>query len=174
MRSRRQPTRVEPVTSADGGAGDGVALAEDDDANRGVLGLRRAYQPESSRRDSEGLDMAKPLAPKHGGVYLPGIREQLRDDYQREVLRGDPRLFPDLTPDLTSEQRRRANAASPAIRQAEHTLARIDAGEDIEDGRPSARYWPELADVPWYSDPTVRRVIVAADDTVRPIYDLVC
>jgi hypothetical protein len=113
--------------------------------------------------------MAKHLAPKHGGVYLPGIRDEIRAHYEREVLRGDPRLMPDLTPDLTSAQRRQANAASPAIRQAERTLARIDCGEDIDCGRPSARDWPELADVPWYSDPTVRRVVVSADDTVRPI-----
>lgn len=87
------------------------------------------------------------------------------------MLRGDPRLLPDLAPDLTSEQRRQANASSPAIRQAQRTLARIDAGEDIEGGRPSARYWPELAEVPWYNDPTVRLVTVAADDTVRPVYE---
>jgi len=37
--------------------------------------------------------------------------------------------------------------------------------------RPSARYWPELVDVPWYADPTVRRVVMSPDDTVRPIYD---
>lgn len=116
--------------------------------------------------------MAKQLKPKHGGVYLPGIRDDLRAHYQREVLRGDPRLTPDLAPDLTSEQRRQANAASPAIRQAERTVARLDAGEDIETGRPSAHHWPELADVPWYADPTVRRVIVSADDTVRPIYEM--
>jgi hypothetical protein len=115
--------------------------------------------------------VAKHLAPKHGGVYLPGIRDEIRAGYESEVLRGDPRLMPDLTPDMSTEQRRQANAASPAIRQAERTLARIDCDEDIDCGRPSARYWPEVADVPWYSDPTVRRVVVFADDTVRPIYE---
>jgi hypothetical protein len=50
-------------------------------------------------------------------------------------------------------------------------LARIDAGEDIETGRPSAHRWPELADVPWYADPSVRLVVVSDDDTARPIYD---
>jgi hypothetical protein len=115
--------------------------------------------------------MARQLTPKRGGTYLPGIRDEIRARYESEVLRGDPRLLADLAPDLTSEQRRQANAASPAIRQAQRTLDRIDAGEDIEDGRPSAREWPELADVPWYSDPTVRRVVVSADDTLRPIYD---
>lgn len=115
--------------------------------------------------------MAKPLAPKHGGTHLPGIRDEIRARYESEVLRGDPRLLADLALDLTSEQRRQANAASPAIRQAERMLDRIDAGQDIEDGRPSAREWPELVEVPWYSSPSVRRVVVAADDTVRPIYD---
>jgi hypothetical protein len=115
--------------------------------------------------------MAKPLTPKHGGVYLFGYRDELRARYESEVLRGDPRLLADLAPDLTSEQRRQANAASPAIRQAQRTLDRIDAGEDIEDSRPNARHWPELAEVPWYSDPSVRRVTVSADDTVRPVYD---
>ena len=115
--------------------------------------------------------MAKPLAPKHGGIYLPGVRDELRARWHSEVLRGDPRLLADFAPDMTSEKRRRANAASPVIRQAEHTLARIDAGEDIETGRPSAHDWPELAAASWYADPSVRRVVVSADDTVRPIYD---
>ena len=115
--------------------------------------------------------MAKLLAPKHGGVYLPGIRDALRAEYEREVLRGDPRLLADFAPDMTSEERRQANAASPVVRQAERTLARIDAGEDIETGRPSAHDWPELAAASWYADPSVRRVVVSADDTVRPIYD---
>lgn len=115
--------------------------------------------------------MARQLTPKHGGVYLPGIRDELRARYESEVLRGDPRLMPDLAPDMSTEQRRQANAASPAIRQAQRTLDRIDCGEDIETGRPSAREWPELADVPWYSDPTVRRVIVSANDVVRPVWD---
>ncbi|MGO9031036.1 hypothetical protein [Mycobacterium sp.] len=115
--------------------------------------------------------MAKLLKPKHGGVYLPGIRDEIRAWYEREVLRGDPRALPDFTPDLTSEQRRQANATSPVIRQARRMVDRIDAGEDIETGRPSARDWPELAGVSWYSDPTVRRVVVSADDTVRPIHD---
>jgi len=114
--------------------------------------------------------MAKLLTPKHGGVYLPGVRDELRARYQRQAA-SDPPLMADLTPGMSSEQRRRANAASPAVRQAERTLARIDAGEDIEDMRPSARYWPELVDVPWYADPTVRRVVMSTDDTVRPIYD---
>jgi hypothetical protein len=113
--------------------------------------------------------MAKQLTPKHGGVYLPGLRDEVHAWYEREVLRGDPRLLADFAPELTSEQRRQANAASPVVRHAERTLARIDAGEDIETGRPSARYWPELLDVTWYADPSVRRVVVSADDTVRPI-----
>ena len=111
--------------------------------------------------------MAKLLAPKRGGVYLAGIRDELRARYQRQAV--DPRLLPDFTPDMSSDERRQANAASPVVRQAERTLARIDAGEDIEDGRPSAHYWPELAAAPWYADPSVRRVVVSADDTVRPI-----
>lgn len=115
--------------------------------------------------------MAKQLQPKYGGVYVLGIRDELRARYKHEVLRGDPRLMPDLTPDMSTEQRRQANAATPAIRQAQRTLDRIDAGEDIEDSRPNARHWPELAEVPWYSDPSVRRVTVSADDTVRPVYD---
>jgi hypothetical protein len=86
------------------------------------------------------------------------------------VFRGDPRLLADFAPHLTPEQRR-ADAASPVIRQAERELARIDAGEDIETGRPSAHDWPELAAASWYVDPSVRRVVVSADDTVRPIYD---
>ena len=112
--------------------------------------------------------MAKLLTPKHGGVYLPGIREEIRASHQREVLRGDPRVMPAFTEDWTSEERRQANAASPVIRHAERMLARIDAGEDIGTGKPTAHHWPELADVPWYADPTVRCVVVAADDTVRP------
>jgi hypothetical protein len=115
--------------------------------------------------------MAKLLTPKHGGVYLPGIRDEIRQWHEREVLRGDPRLLADFAPDMTSEERRRANAASPVVRQAERTLARIDAGEDIETARPSARDWPELTAASWYADPSVRRVVVSADDTVRPIYD---
>lgn len=115
--------------------------------------------------------MAKRLAPKHGGVFVDGIRDALRSDCQREILRGDPRLMPDLTPDMSTEQRRQANANSHAIRQAERTLARLDAVEDITIGRPSARWWPELADASWYADPSVRRIVVSADDTVRPVYE---
>jgi hypothetical protein len=115
--------------------------------------------------------MAKHLAPKHGGVYLPGFRDELRAGYESEVLRGDPRVLPGFTEDWTSEERRQANAASPVIRQAECTLARIDAGEDIEARKPTAHRWPELTAAPWYADPSVRRVVVPADDTVRPIYD---
>jgi hypothetical protein len=115
--------------------------------------------------------MAKRLAPPDGGVYVPGIRNEIRAGYEREVLRGDPRALPALTEDWTSEERRQANATSPVIRQAERMLARIDAGEDIETGKPTAHHWPELAGVPWYAEPTVRGVIVSADDTVRPIYD---
>jgi hypothetical protein len=77
---------------------------------------------------------------------------------------------PDLGPGYWLDAGR-AGAASPVVRQAERTLARIDAGEDIETRRPSAHRWPELAEVSWYADPTVRRVIVSADDTVRPIFD---
>ncbi len=115
--------------------------------------------------------MAKLLTPQHGGVHLPGIREELRSRWHGEVLRGDPRLLADFAPDMTSEERRQANAASPVVRQAERMVDRIDAGEDIETGRPSARDWPELAGVSWSADPSVRRVVVSADDTVRPIYD---
>ena len=115
--------------------------------------------------------MAKLLTPKHGGVYLPGIRAELRARYEHEVSRGDPRLMPDLTPAMSSDERRQANAASPVIRQAERMLARIDVGEDIETGRPTAHHWPELAAASWYADPSVRRVVVSADDIVRPIYD---
>jgi hypothetical protein len=115
--------------------------------------------------------MAKHLAPKGGGVYVPGLRDEIRAGYEREVLRGDPRLMPDLTPDMTSEERRRANAASPATRQAERMLARLDAGEPIRCRRPSAHHWPELAAAPWYADPSVRRVVVSADDAVRPVFE---
>jgi hypothetical protein len=115
--------------------------------------------------------MAKRLVRPDGGVYLPGIRDELRRQEERLVFRGDARLLADFAPHLTPEQRRQANAASPAVRQAARTLARLDAGEDIETGRPNARRWPELAAAQWYSDPTVRRVVVAADDTVRPIFD---
>ena len=114
--------------------------------------------------------MAKRLTPKHGGVFVDGIRDALRADYQSEILRGDPRLMPDITPDMSTEQRRQANAASPAIRQAERMIERIDAEEDIDTARPTAHRWPELADVPWYADSSVRLVRVSADDTVRPIY----
>ena len=116
--------------------------------------------------------MAKLFTPKDGGVYLPGIREEIRASHQREVLRGDPRVMPAFTEDWTSEERRQANAASPVIRQAERMLARMDAGEDIETRRPSAHHWPELAEVSWYADPTVRRVIVSANDVVRPVYSM--
>ena len=34
--------------------------------------------------------MAKPLAPKHGGVYLPGFRDELRSHYAELVRNGDP------------------------------------------------------------------------------------
>jgi hypothetical protein len=115
--------------------------------------------------------MAKLLTPQHGGVYLPGIREELRSRWHGEVLRGDPRLLADFAPGMTSEECRQANAASPVVRQAERMVDRIDAGEDIETGRPSARDWPELAGVSWSADPSVRRVVVSAYDTVRPIYD---
>lgn len=62
-------------------------------------------------------------------------------------------MLPAFTEDWTSEERRQTNAASPVIRQAERTLARIDAGEDIETRRPSAHHWPELSEVSWYADP---------------------
>ena len=91
---------------------------------------------------------------------------------QDSELRGDPRLLADFAPDMTSEEHRQANAASPVIRQAERMLARMDAGEDIETRRPSAHHWPELAEVSWYADPTVRRVIVSANDVVRPVYSM--
>jgi hypothetical protein len=114
--------------------------------------------------------MAKLLTPKGGGVYLPGFRDQIRAGYEREVLRGDPRVLPGFTEDWTSEERRQANAASPVIRQAERTLARIDAGEDIATRKPTAHHWPELTAASWYADTSVRRVVVSADDTVRPIF----
>ena len=113
--------------------------------------------------------MAKRLVRPDGGVYLPGIRDEIRRWHEREVFRGDPRLLADFAPDMTPEQRHRANAASPVVRQAERMIARIDAGEDIETGKPTAHHWPELAAAPWYADPSVRRVVVSADDTVRPI-----
>jgi hypothetical protein len=115
--------------------------------------------------------VAKPLTPKPGGVYLQGYRDEMRAGYESEVLRGDPRLHPAFTEDWTSEERRQANEASPVVRQAEHMLQRLDAGEDIETRKPSAHHWPELGDVPWYSSPSVRRVVVSADDTVRPIFE---
>ena len=115
--------------------------------------------------------MAKRLVRPDGGVYLAGWRDEERRHYEREVFRGDPRLLADFAPGLTPEQRRRANAASPVVRQAQRMLDRIDAGEDIETGKPTAHRWPELAEVSWYADPSVRRVVVSADDTVRPIYE---
>lgn len=115
--------------------------------------------------------MAKHLARKHGGVYLPGIRDELRAACEREVLDGDPRCHVAFTEDWTTADRRRVSAASPAVRQARRLLERLDGGEDIECGRPVARTWPELADAPWWRDVTVRRVVVAADDTVRPIHE---
>jgi hypothetical protein len=111
--------------------------------------------------------MAKHLAPKHGGVYLPGIRDQLRERYAELVRNGDPRAYPEYT-HWSSEERRRANANSPVVLHAQRMVEALDAGEDIETGRPSAHHWPELAGVPWYADPSVRRVIVGANDTIRP------
>jgi hypothetical protein len=88
-------------------------------------------------------------------VYLPGFRDALRADAEREVLRGDPRVLPAFTEDWSSDQRRAANAVSPVVRQAQRMIERLDAGEDVTVRRPSVRDWPELA---------------AADDTVRPVY----
>ena len=79
--------------------------------------------------------------------------------------------MPAFTEDWTSEERRQANATSPVIRQAQRMLDRIDAGEDIETRKPTAHHWPELTAAPWYADPSVRRVVVSIDDTVRPICD---
>jgi hypothetical protein len=115
--------------------------------------------------------MARRLAPKDGGVFLDGYREQLRAEYEREVLRGDPRLMPDITADWSSDERRRTNAASPAIQHAQRMIERLDAGEEITTGRPGSGNWPELASVPWYADYSVRLVRVSADDTVRPVYE---
>jgi hypothetical protein len=58
--------------------------------------------------------MAKHLAPPGGGVYLPGIREAIRAGYEREVLRGDPRVLPAFTEDWSSDERRAASQRSPA------------------------------------------------------------
>src|SRR5277367_6810830 len=44
--------------------------------------------------------MAKLLTPKHGSVYLPGIRDEMRARWHSEVLRGDPRLLADFAPEL--------------------------------------------------------------------------
>jgi hypothetical protein len=115
--------------------------------------------------------MARRLAPKDGGVFLDGYREQLCAEYEREVRRGDPRLMADLTPDMFSEERRRVTATSPAIRHAQRMIERLDAGEEITTGRPGSGAWPELATVPWYADYSVRLVRVSADNTVRPVYE---
>jgi hypothetical protein len=79
--------------------------------------------------------------------------------------------MPDITADWSSDDRRRANAASPAIQHAQRMIERLDAGEEITTGRPGSGAWPELATVPWYADYSVRLVRVAADDTVRPVYE---
>ena len=113
--------------------------------------------------------MAKHLAPKGGGVYLPGYRDELRERYAELVRNGDPRAYPAFTEDWSSEERRRANATSPVVLHAQRMVQALDAGEDIETGKPTAHHWPELAGASWYADPSVRRVVVSADDTVRPI-----
>lgn len=110
--------------------------------------------------------MARQRKPQDGGVYLPGIRAMLREHLARQLF--DPRLYADFGPAISSSQRERANAASPAVRQAQRQIDRLNAGDPFEIGLPSPRDWPELASVPWVLDGSVRRVIVSADDTIRP------
>jgi hypothetical protein len=115
--------------------------------------------------------VAKSLAPPDGGLYVDGLRAALRAEYEAEVLRGDPRVHAAFTEDWTSAERRQANDASPAIRHARRRVEALDAGEVVTTGRPSARVFPELLGAPWWTDTGVRLVTVAADDTLRPIYE---
>jgi hypothetical protein len=111
--------------------------------------------------------MARRRQPADGGIHLSGLRAMLREDVTRHLT--DPRLVPGLGgPELSSRQREQANAASPTVRQAQRQIDCLNSGDLFVIGLPSPRDWPELASVPWVLDRSVRRVIVSADDTIRP------
>jgi hypothetical protein len=84
---------------------------------------------------------------------------------------GDPRLHPDYTPDLTSEQRRQAHANSPVVKAAQRQLD-LDAFEANRPARVPCWYfggntWPEHgADWPEWGQ--VSAYLVAPDDSVTP------
>jgi hypothetical protein len=111
--------------------------------------------------------MAKKLNRTVAGVEVPGLRKHLRDRYQREVTEGDPRL---TFLDVSSAQRRKFNARSPVVREAQAMLDRLDAGEPvtIPAWMLGGNSFPSARAIPFIAERTCAAVTVAAGDMVRP------
>jgi hypothetical protein len=111
--------------------------------------------------------MARRLNRATVGVEVPGLRQFLRDRCQRSVTDGDPRL---RFLDLSSAERRRANASSPVVAEAQAMLDRLDAGEPVTilAWMLGGNSFPAAREIPFIAEHTYAAVVVAADDTVPP------
>jgi hypothetical protein len=114
--------------------------------------------------------VARSKRPTGNGIRLDGLRAELRSALVGQVERGDPRYLGDWGPELSSQERREANEASPAIRQARRKIDAIDRGVGIVCGCPHPRGWPELANVPQVADRSLKRVFVDKHDNIRPVW----
>lgn len=101
---------------------------------------------------------------------IPGLYEHIRAGWQELVRKGDPRLLPDFTPDLTDRQRQRLNETSPLITQAKRKLDKMSRSEPVR--YPCAHVggnsFPQARNIPWIADRLSREMWVAADDRVSP------
>jgi hypothetical protein len=104
------------------------------------------------------------------GCQVPGFWASLRQRHLDEIERGDSRLSPSLTPDLTDAERAELNARpGSSVSQARSALARMDEQGWVEASPPSYREFGATVDaIPWLSDRSVNRIIVYRDDRVEP------
>ena len=98
------------------------------------------------------------------GSKVPGVREWLRADYQREADAGDPRArF--ATDDPVKQQR--LSDSSPHVRQMRRMVQRIDADEAVIVSMSRLRRCMLVHTTNWLVDHH-GGVVVAPGDVLRP------
>jgi hypothetical protein len=113
--------------------------------------------------------MTRRLKDDNGG-RVPGLWAGLRQRHLDEIERGDPRLNPSFTPNLTAAERAELNARpGSSVSQARWALARMDEQGWVAASPPSRREFGATVDaISWLTDRSVNRIIVYRDDRVEP------
>ena len=100
---------------------------------------------------------------------IPGLYEHIRAGWQRELVRGGPRIY--LCETMTERQRKAFDNKSPHIQQARRIVAAMTDGVTVTIGsrQLGREFRQHKRRIGWLADPFSPCVIeVTADDVVSP------